>query len=185
MNGENTSIKARLVETIEHIRDQSAEEDAAEDLLLSGEDGPFVDIMDEDDSNEEIPPVFALKNVSLDEWDDIVLSKASKFGDTRWDFTSFPHVNKKQALINFDYINVVGVNLTDPRYRHWERIANFWFFMASLISPLQTWFDLMAHCPPVKRALSVCWLYFMPRDYILASSVAMGSERLTIFPARR
>ena len=128
MNGENTPIKAKLVEAIEHIRDQSAEEDTAEDLLLSGGDGSFVDIIDEDDSNEEIPPVFALKNVPMDEWNDIVLSKASKFGDPRWDFTSFPHVSKKQALINFDYINVVGVNLTDPRYRHWERICKFLVF---------------------------------------------------------
>ena len=123
MNNDRSPIKAGLIKAIEHIRDQSEEEDAAEDLLLSGESGAFVDVIDEDDSTEDIPPVFALKDVPLDEWNNIVLSKASKFGDVRWDFTSFPHVNKKQAIVNFDYVNFVGVNLTDTCYMHWERIC--------------------------------------------------------------
>jgi len=128
MNNINPPIRDGLIEALKHISDQSAEEDAAEDLLITVKDGTFADIIDYDDSTEGIPPVFALKDVPLNEWDDIVLSKASKFGHGRWDFTSFPHVNRKQAQVNFDYVNVIGVNLMDPSSKHWERICKMLTF---------------------------------------------------------
>lgn len=93
MNNINSPIRDGLIEALKHISDQSAEEDAAEDLLISVQDGTSEDIIEYDDFTEEIPPVFALKDVPIDEWDEIALSKASKFGHGRWDFTSFPHVN--------------------------------------------------------------------------------------------
>ena len=128
MNNGSPPSRADLIEAIKYVSNQSVEEDAAEDLLISVKNGTFIDIIDYDDSNEEIPPVFALKDIPLKEWNDIVISKASKFGDGRWDFTSFPHVNKKQALANFDYVNIIGVNLMDPSHKHWERICKMLVF---------------------------------------------------------
>jgi hypothetical protein len=128
VNKMNSPSKADLIEALKHINDESAEEDAAEDLLISARDGTFIDVIDDDDVTEEIPPIFVLADVPVEKWNDIVLSKASKFGDSKWDFTSFPHVNKKQAIANFDYVNIIGVNLTDPLYAHWERIAKILVF---------------------------------------------------------
>ena len=128
MNNKTSPIKADLMDALKHISDQAIEEDVAEDLLISLSDEFYPDVIDDDDLTEEIPPVYVLKDVPLDQWDNIVLSKASKFGDAKWDFTSFPHVNKKQATANFDYVNIIGVNLMDSSYRHWERICKILVF---------------------------------------------------------
>lgn len=128
MNGRIPPIRTKLIEAIEQIRDHSAEDDAQEDALVAVTEDQIADLIDEDDVTEDVPPVFALNDVPLNEWDDIVLSSVSKFGDARWDFTGYPHVSKKQAIVNFDYVNVVGVNLTDPRYEHWARICKLLVF---------------------------------------------------------
>ena len=128
MNKRTRSIKDGLIDALKYVSDQSVEEDAAEDLYISSKEGGLADVFDDDDLNEEIPPVYVLKDVPPDQWNDIVLSKASKFGDARWDFTSFPHVSKKQAIANFDYVNNIGVNIMDPPYKHWERICKILVF---------------------------------------------------------
>lgn len=125
---DNLPSEAMLAEAIKKIRDQSAEEDAEEDLLISRIEESLLDVVDEDEIDNEVSKVLSLNDVPLEEWDAIVLSDASKFGHPLWDFTCFPHINKANVLVNFDYDNTLGLNLTERIYKHWARIVKVLLF---------------------------------------------------------
>lgn len=123
-----TPKKESLIREIVKLRDQSLEEDRDEDSLIASYPGETTDPFDDEDPDEEIMPALSLAEIPLDQWDAITMSNVSKFGDSLWDFTAYPHVSRKQVRVNFDYTNIVGVNLVRSKYRHWQRIAKIMMF---------------------------------------------------------
>lgn len=116
-------LKSRLAEALAQIRDQSALEDAAEDAEIMSLIKSAADFADDDaELDHELAPVLSLRRLHVSEWDLIILSKKSKFGDVLWDFSEYPHAAKRQVRINWDYRSKDGVNLSEPRYKHWARI---------------------------------------------------------------
>lgn len=123
MNVEVIPMKRRLLDAIEQVAAQSDKDDLLEDAMIAALEGPAADIIDEvDDSDDDAPPVLSLSSIPMSDWDSIKLSTVSRFGDAVWDFSEYPHVNKKQVRVNWDFVSQHGVNLTDPRYIHWARI---------------------------------------------------------------
>lgn len=67
--------------------------------------------------------ILSLALIPIERWDEIPVSPLSKFGGHKWDFTCYPHVSKKQATVNFDYENSLGINVSDGTHIHWLRIS--------------------------------------------------------------
>jgi hypothetical protein len=120
--------KKKLLQAIEAIRDQSREEDEHEDALIGAPAEGIGDFIEDDDLDETLMPVLSLAQIPLDEWNSVVLSKSSKFGHSLWDFTAYPHVNKSQVRVNFDFKHNSGINLVEPKYCHWLRISKALIF---------------------------------------------------------
>jgi len=109
-----------LMRTLEEIKGEIDSDDR--ELEPAGEHRDITDtVVDESIEAEELG-ILSLASLPLDQWNQIKVSPKSSFGDHRWDFTSYPHVNKKQAIVNFHYENVFEVNIADGTHEHWLRI---------------------------------------------------------------
>lgn len=109
-----------LLRALEEIKGEIDSDDG--EFEPAGEERDNTDtVVDESIEAEELG-ILSLASLPLDQWNNIKVSPKSSFGEHRWDFTSYPHVNKKQAIVNFHYENVFEVNIADGTHEHWLRM---------------------------------------------------------------
>ncbi|MDF9701015.1 hypothetical protein P1I30_033135 [Pseudomonas aeruginosa] len=65
-----------------------------------------------------------LSRIDKNEWSYIRVSPRSSFGDPVWDFGDYPSPNGFPIRINFDYVNMYGVNVCGVGHEHWVNIAS-------------------------------------------------------------
>lgn len=120
MNTKNPELKDQLRAAVDDIYSQNHNEDyiASENFTQSE-----FDEFDESDDYGKLPNVLSLRSIPIGEWDEIEVSPKSRFGDGLWDFTSFPHISRKQSRVNWDYVNYHGFNLHVQKHRNWLLIS--------------------------------------------------------------
>lgn len=106
-----------LLRAIEEIKGEIDSDDG--ELGQASEQRDATDtVVDESVGADELG-ILSLARLPLDEWNKVKVSPKSVFGDHRWDFTSYPHVSKKQAIVNFNYENALEINIADGTHEHW------------------------------------------------------------------
>lgn len=69
-----------------------------------------------------------LSRIDKNEWSYIRVSPRSSFGDPVWDFGDYPSPYGFPIRINFDYVNMYGVNVCGVGHEHWVNIARALLF---------------------------------------------------------
>lgn len=59
-----------------------------------------------------------LRYIPVSHWRNLEVSPLSKFGDNRWSFTCYPHVESKGARMNFSGVNKAGISYDSPCNSH-------------------------------------------------------------------
>lgn len=116
----DSRIGPELLRALQEIRGDIDSDDGEDDRV--DDRGDVAPEVEADAESDEYAGILSLARIPLDQWDDIKVSPLSKFGHGKWDFTCYPHVSKKQAIVNFDYENAVDVNISDGSHVHWLRI---------------------------------------------------------------
>lgn len=124
--------KNQILNALQSIKSQSSEEDAIEGEIICSDIDGIEDIIDIEVEDERISGILSLAKIPLEEWIYLSVSPLSQFGDNQWDFTSYPHTSRKQAVVNFDYNNYLGINLTDKKYTHWQNISKAILFYSAI-----------------------------------------------------
>lgn len=119
-SSKNLDIESSLRQALSEIKEDIAGDD--EEVRSSLDPGDEPSEIGDDVDVDEPTGILALANIPFEQWDEIKVSPNSRFGDSRWDFTCYPHVSKKQAIVNFDYENYLGLNISDGSHLHWFRI---------------------------------------------------------------
>lgn len=122
MDDADDGLKVGIHRTLDALRSRAAYDDAVDGAANAG--GPDVYDLDLDKPEfDEVPRVLSLAGIPVAEWGSIRVSPLSRFGDLYWDFTPYPHADRRGARINFDFTNYLGVNASAPRYVHWLRLS--------------------------------------------------------------
>lgn len=118
----NLAPEVALLRALRDIRaDIESDDDEGESELDAGEAASEADA--DLHADEAVAGILSLADIPLEQWDNIKVSPISRFRENKWDFTCYPHVNKKQAILNFDYVNSLGMNIADGSHIHWLRIV--------------------------------------------------------------
>jgi hypothetical protein len=127
-----------IEEVIAEISQEFELEDEIEDQDIAAEPNEDLgNIVEEfrDDTSD----YFSLAAIPIEEWGLISVSPVSLFKDHLWDFTAYPHICAKNARVNFDYTNLLGINLTDSKYAHWLNISKALCFYSIPHFSSSTW----------------------------------------------
>jgi hypothetical protein len=95
----NLAPEVALLRALRDIRaDIESDDDEGESELDAGEAASEADA--DLHADETVAGILSLADIPLEQWDNIKVSPISRFRENKWDFTCYPHVNKKQAILN-------------------------------------------------------------------------------------